>query len=146
MLVSFQLLIALRFYACGSFQQVVGDTVGVEKSTVCRIVRRVSLALSRLLPQYCNWPTEERKNEIKAGFFQVAGFPGVVGCIDGTHVRIQVGSVIPLILQLFQDKAGIHKLKIYEPPHIPTMWFPNRPDTNRAVQAQKMARDLKFWI
>ena len=27
----------------------------------------------------------------------------------------------------------------------PTMWFPNRFNTNRAVQAQKMARSLKFW-
>ena len=25
------------------------------------------------------------------------------------------------------------------------MWFPNRSDTNRAVQAQKQARSLKFW-
>ena len=28
----------------------------------------------------------------------------------------------------------------------PTMWFPNRSDANWAVQAQKMARDGKFWI
>ena len=28
----------------------------------------------------------------------------------------------------------------------PTMWFPNRYDTNRPVQAQKRARSLKFWI
>ena len=26
------------------------------------------------------------------------------------------------------------------------MWFPNRPDSNRPVQSQKMARDWKFWI
>ena len=26
------------------------------------------------------------------------------------------------------------------------MWFPTRSDTNPAVQAQKMARDWKFWI
>ena len=26
------------------------------------------------------------------------------------------------------------------------MWFPTRSDTNRAVQAQKMAGDGKFWI
>ena len=26
------------------------------------------------------------------------------------------------------------------------MWFPNRSDTNRAVQAQKIARSLKFRI
>ena len=28
----------------------------------------------------------------------------------------------------------------------PTMWFPNRSDTNRPVQAQKIARSLKFRI
>ena len=28
----------------------------------------------------------------------------------------------------------------------PTMWFPNRSDSNRAVQAQKMAGDWKFWV
>ena len=28
----------------------------------------------------------------------------------------------------------------------PIMWFPNRSDTNRAVQAQKLARSLKFRI
>ena len=28
----------------------------------------------------------------------------------------------------------------------PTMWFPNRFDTNRAVQAQKLAEGLKFRI
>ena len=26
------------------------------------------------------------------------------------------------------------------------MWFPNRFDTNQAVQSQKQARSLKFWI
>ena len=26
----------------------------------------------------------------------------------------------------------------------PTMWFPNRSDTNRPVQAQKRAKSLKF--
>ena len=26
------------------------------------------------------------------------------------------------------------------------MWFSNRSDTNRPVQAQKRARSLKFWI
>ena len=75
----------------------IGDTVGVDKSTVSRIVRRVSLALANLLPQFCQWPTDEQKKEIKAGFFKVAGFPSVVGCVDGTHVRIQVSSVDKII-------------------------------------------------
>ena len=28
----------------------------------------------------------------------------------------------------------------------PTMWFPNRSNTNQAVQSQKQARSLKFHI
>ena len=28
----------------------------------------------------------------------------------------------------------------------PTFWFPTCSDTNQAVQLQKMARGLKFWI
>ena len=28
----------------------------------------------------------------------------------------------------------------------PTMWFPNRSDTNRSVQSLKQVRSLKFWI
>ena len=28
----------------------------------------------------------------------------------------------------------------------PTFWFPTWSDTNQAVQLQKMARGLKFWV
>lgn len=40
-----QVLIALRFYASGSFLQVIGDTAGVDNSTVSRVVTNVSNAL-----------------------------------------------------------------------------------------------------
>ena len=40
-----QVLIALRFYASGSFLQVIGDTFGVDKSTVSRVITDVSRAL-----------------------------------------------------------------------------------------------------
>ena len=51
-----------------------------------------------------------------------------------------------LIYQLFLcEQWGI--MHIFEPPLVekPTMWFPNRSDTNRSVQLQKQARSLKFW-
>ena len=41
-----QLLIALRFFATGSFQTVVGDIFHVHKSSVSRVVLRVAGALS----------------------------------------------------------------------------------------------------
>ena len=43
--------------------------------------------------------------------------------------------------------GGCVPRRLFEPRHPkPTMWFSNRSDTNRAVQAQKMARSLKVWI
>ncbi|VDI63581.1 Hypothetical predicted protein [Mytilus galloprovincialis] len=90
--VELQVLIALRFYATGNFLQVLGDTVGIDKGTASRVVRKVSLALSELLPVYVKWPSEDEKREIKNEFYKMAGFPGVIGCIDGTHVRIQCPS------------------------------------------------------
>ena len=42
-----QVLVALRFFASGSFLQVIGDTLGLSKSSVSRIIGQVSLALHR---------------------------------------------------------------------------------------------------
>ena len=52
-----QVLITLRVLASGSFQQVVGNSVaGLDKSTVSRIIRRVTLALSRRVDQFIWFP------------------------------------------------------------------------------------------
>ena len=88
-----QLLIALRFFASGSFLQVIGDTHGYDKATVSRIVRKVSLALANKHEQWIKFPTTmEDKNTIRAGMHDIAGFPCVIGCIDGTHIRLQAPS------------------------------------------------------
>lgn len=85
-----QLLLALRFYATASFHQLIGDTVNVNKSTVCRIVRKVSRQLASLKNLYIKMPTtNEEISKTNLDFYQIRGFPGVVGAIDCTHVRIQ---------------------------------------------------------
>ena len=49
-----QVLFALRFCASGSFIQVIGDTIGVDMSTVSRVVTKISLALVAKQQQYIN--------------------------------------------------------------------------------------------
>uniref|UniRef100_A0A8C6UN81 DDE Tnp4 domain-containing protein n=1 Tax=Neogobius melanostomus TaxID=47308 RepID=A0A8C6UN81_9GOBI len=82
-----QVLIALRFFASGSFQNSLGDMVNVHRTTACRAIRRVSLALMRIMGRYVRLPTQEEAARMKQDFYFKSGLPGIIGCIDGTHVR-----------------------------------------------------------
>ncbi|KAL2085042.1 hypothetical protein ACEWY4_020560 [Coilia grayii] len=102
-----QLCTALRFYATGSFLNTVGDTVGLSKASVSRVVYRVSGALSERLPQFPVEPAE--LSRLKRGFYNISRFPNVVGAIDGTHVKIQA----PFENEhLFVNRKGHHSLNI----------------------------------
>ncbi|XP_061195355.1 putative nuclease HARBI1 [Saccostrea echinata] len=85
-------MLALRFYASGSFLEVIGDTMGVDKGTVSRAVNDVTNALIAKKDQFLKWPNQEDMSKAKRIFFTRGGFPGVIGCIDGTHIRIQAPS------------------------------------------------------
>lgn len=84
-----QLLSALRFFACGTHQDAVGDFMGMHQSTASRIIKKVSEALASLRLLYIRMPTGNEIVQVQHDFYQVARFPGVVGAIDGTHIRIK---------------------------------------------------------
>ena len=85
-----KLLITLRFYATGTLQIMVGDDVCVHKTTICRIIKTVTHHIALMTLNYINMPsTEEGIMRIKEQFFKIRKFPGVFGCIDGTHIPIQ---------------------------------------------------------
>ncbi|XP_075162650.1 uncharacterized protein LOC142235281 [Haematobia irritans] len=81
----------LRFLATGSYQQTVGNEVhsSTGKSTVCRVI---SECLKFFQDHICdNWiemPDPGEENAIIKAFFDSTGFPGIIGCVDGTHIRI----------------------------------------------------------
>ncbi|XDV14186.1 hypothetical protein PO909_002365 [Leuciscus waleckii] len=85
--------ISLRFFASGHFLYNVGDAEHVGKATVCRAVRTVCLALKRFLHTFVQFPGHKPLRVIKEEFHRVAGFPNVIGCIDGTHIPIKAPSV-----------------------------------------------------
>ena len=105
-----QLVVAPRFFASGSFLQVIGDTHGYDKATVSRTVRRVSLALANKHQLWIKFPTTmEDKHAIRAGMYQIAGFPCVIGCIDCTHIRIQAPSQNE---QNYVNRKGYHSVNV----------------------------------
>ena len=62
------------------------DARGPSPQTVGRIIRRVAEALYSLQDDVICWP--QNTDKIVSDFYEIAGFPSVAGCIDGTHVDI----------------------------------------------------------
>lgn len=85
-----QVLIGLRYYASGSYLRVIGDTFCVDISTVSRCVDNITNSLLRHMDEYIHMPANaEETLSSKTAFYDIAGFPGIIGLIDGTQIRIQ---------------------------------------------------------
>ena len=105
-----QIFCALRYYASGSFYAVLGDSMGIHKSTVSRIVGRVTMALCRLSSRFIKFPTE--RVEIvatKQKFYEIAGFPNIIGAIDGTLISILKPTQRE---NLYVSRKGGHSLNV----------------------------------
>ncbi|KAK3919807.1 Protein ANTAGONIST OF LIKE HETEROCHROMATIN PROTEIN 1 [Frankliniella fusca] len=61
---------------------------GVRPSTLYYFYSYVIEALMELAERFITWPAEEERQQIKETFQRATGFPGVIGCIDCTHVYI----------------------------------------------------------
>ncbi|KAM6979720.1 putative nuclease HARBI1 [Aplochiton taeniatus] len=96
------LCIGLRFFATGTFLFAVGDAENISKSTVCRAIRKVYLALKRYLNVFITFPGHAKVNTIKEGFCAVAGFPNVLGVVDSVHIPIKAPTG-PFLLTPFVD-------------------------------------------
>ncbi len=85
-----KLLIALRYYASGTFQLNVGDYFGATQPSVSRIVKNVSKAIASLKPRYLKWPRNTDMSRISEDFASLdnIGLPGIVGAIDCVHIQI----------------------------------------------------------
>ncbi|GBP36386.1 Putative nuclease HARBI1 [Eumeta japonica] len=105
-----QLFITLRFYATGTFQIVVGDDINVHKTTVSRVVFKVSKEIAKLARNYIAMPTSRELREVKAHFYSLAGFPNVIGCVDGTHIPIQ--SCGGDEAELFRNRKGYFSINV----------------------------------
>ena len=105
-----QVLIGLRFYASGSFLQVIGDTFGVDKSTVSRVITDVSRALIAKQPLFIKSPsTNEECTTIKNELYSRGRFPCVIGCVYGTHVRLQAPSQHE---NNYVNRKGFHSINV----------------------------------
>ncbi|XP_042876219.1 putative nuclease HARBI1 [Penaeus japonicus] len=84
-----QLLLTLRYLATGNFQMTLGDGIGVSQPTVSRCTANISKIIAQLAPRHIKFPEPQAEDAVIRQFAEIAGMPGVIGCIDGTHIPIR---------------------------------------------------------
>ena len=84
-----KVLICLKTLESGSFQNCSKDFINVSQPTVSQVFSDFTDNLVRMAPNFIYMPSNS--NEIlrtKKEFYKVAGFPGVIGYINGSHISI----------------------------------------------------------
>ncbi|KAJ8894227.1 hypothetical protein PR048_006839 [Dryococelus australis] len=63
------------------------DMHGIGKASVCRAVRKVTHTVNTItFSQVVDWPQDVL--QVAAQFYNIAGMPHVIGCVDGTLINI----------------------------------------------------------
>lgn len=85
-----RIVAALRFFALGSYQTSIGNEAkaAMTQQTFSRVLSEVCNAFEQIADRWVRFPTREEKEAKKQEFMETFEFPGVIGCVDGTHVAI----------------------------------------------------------
>ncbi|XP_066584282.1 putative nuclease HARBI1 [Prorops nasuta] len=106
-----QILVALRFYASGSFFIAIGDFIGISKTSAIRIVHNVSAVIASLSREYIKFPsTSDDILKTQAGIFNKAGFIRILGAIDCIHIKIQSNGGENA--ELFRNRKGFFSFNV----------------------------------
>lgn len=87
----------------------VADRFNITISSLFRVIRRYTYFLSNLSATIITWPTAEEKIIIER-HFRENGFPGVIGVIDGSHVKVDKPSNDP---ESYINRKGFYSIQVY---------------------------------
>ncbi|XP_045105013.1 putative nuclease HARBI1 [Portunus trituberculatus] len=61
-------------------------------ASVCRFVRRIATAIASTAPRHIHFPDHQETHAIVNEFYRIAQLPGVIGYVDGTHIKSPWGN------------------------------------------------------
>ncbi|KAK6472734.1 putative nuclease HARBI1, partial [Huso huso] len=67
----------------------VADRFGMSKGTLHHAFLQFVNGFINLMPKYICWSLSDQFPELAGGFQRNTGFPGVIGCIDRTHIPVR---------------------------------------------------------
>lgn len=89
----------------------VADRFDFDKGHLHRIFLKICSSLSANVSKYIKWPFGPSALENVNGFNNLRGlnsFPGVIGCVDGTHIQIPG----PIADDSYYTRKGIHAVQL----------------------------------
>ncbi|XP_045107685.1 putative nuclease HARBI1 [Portunus trituberculatus] len=107
-----KVIITLRYLATEKMHQCSEDDLGPSQPAISRAITQTIDALAdiNILKEFISFPINPDVIAAKkAEFAHIAGFPGVVGAIDGTHMRI----VAPKEQEeVYVNRKGYHSINV----------------------------------
>ncbi|XP_046802860.1 putative nuclease HARBI1 [Lucilia cuprina] len=104
---------ALRFLAVGSFQGVIANDINIsmDRTTFCKVMWDVlNIIEDRLCPLWIQLDmNESESNASKLHFYEKYKIPGVIGSVDGTHVRLVKPPTDP---EVYYCRKGYYSLNV----------------------------------
>lgn len=83
-----QVAVALRRLSSGESLTNIGDSFGMNQSTVSQVTWRFVEAMEERGLHFLCWPTQGEMEEIKSKFERMRGLPNCCGAIDITHIMM----------------------------------------------------------
>ncbi|KAH0630583.1 hypothetical protein JD844_013781 [Phrynosoma platyrhinos] len=144
-----KVLIALQVLGTGSFQRMTGDNLRVSQSSVSRCLDAFLEAMLRHVHEHITFPTTDLElRRTREAFFDIAGFPNVIGIVDCTHVPIIAPADMPA---LYRNCHNFHSLNVQATcdasgcfTHVLAK-FPGSVHDARIFQLSQLQRLLESW-
>ncbi|KAJ4978025.1 hypothetical protein NE237_008805 [Protea cynaroides] len=88
-----QVAVALRRLSSGESLLTIGETFGMNQSTVSQVTWRFVEAMEEKGLHHLQWPATEEMTLIKSKFERIRGLPNCCGAIDTTHITMCLATV-----------------------------------------------------
>lgn len=104
-----QVLVCLKLMASGSFQKSSKDCINIAQPTVSKVFSSFLDSMLKHTGRYIKMPETDMLVGEKQKFYDRANFPGIIGCIDGTHIPL----IAPKESEFaFVNRKGFHSLNV----------------------------------
>lgn len=105
-----KVLVALNFYATGSYQNEIRSIGEMSQSSVSKCIDEITDLLNILIFKYIKFPKTDGERQIIADEFAKKGIEGIMGIIDGTQVALC--SLKKDVEMAYVNRKGFHSINV----------------------------------